>query len=125
MPFGDVGGAVTELIITCRTKADGPVNIAKGDAVKLCGDYTVCNQGREGQPVFGQAMASAGGNDNAIPVKVRGICVFQYRGAAPQVDGAQGVVMAGEFGEVRSAHSVWRGINLRVDEMTSQVHVLM
>jgi len=43
MAFGDVGGAVTELVITCTTPATGTVNIAKGDAVKLTAAYTVDN----------------------------------------------------------------------------------
>ena len=37
MAYGDVGGPVTELIITCKTPASGTIAIAKGDAVMLTG----------------------------------------------------------------------------------------
>ena len=43
MAYGDVGGAVTELVITCKTPASGTVNIHAGDAVKLTGAYIVDN----------------------------------------------------------------------------------
>ena len=59
MAYGDVGGVVTELIITCKTKSSGfrgDVSIAKGDAVKLTDDYTVDERVRTIEDVvFGQA----------------------------------------------------------------------
>ena len=78
MAYGDVGGAVTELVITCKTPSAGGVSIAKGDAVKVSGDYTVTNETDDEDTVFGQALADADTNDAAIPVKVRGICIFDY-----------------------------------------------
>lgn len=133
MAFGDVGGVVTELIITCRTPIEGPVSIAKGDAVTLCGNYTVTNQTEFSGPVFGQALAAANANGVAIPVKVRGICEFRYSGATPRVDGKAGVYFGGKssdgpLGSVISA--IWtdrfgRGINVKVDKASKTVHVLL
>lgn len=83
MSFGDVGGLVTELCITCMTKETGEVNIKKGDPVRLCGNYMVTNRGCDFDRVFGQAMADCDKNACAIPVRVRGVCKFmnhsQYR----------------------------------------------
>lgn len=132
MAFGDVGGVVTELIITCRTPAKGPVHIENGDAVSLCGDYTVTNEFCRNAPVFGQALAAATENDMAIPVKVRGICTFRYAGPIPRVDGVSGVI-ASAAGKVRGANwvgeygieSASRGVNVKVDEAASLVDVLM
>jgi len=84
MAYGDVGGSVTELVITCRTaSADyGPVHIKKGDAVTHLGDYVVTNivPGKEQCSVFGQALVGCEQNDTAIPIKVRGICRFRAVG---------------------------------------------
>lgn len=125
MPFGDVGGAVTELIITCTTPPDGQVAITRGDALKLSGNYTVTNQTREGDPIFGQAMASANANGVAIPVKVRGICVFDYDGEAPAVNGIKGVIASSKPGIVKSPWSQGAGIAVKVDQLQSKVHVLL
>lgn len=135
MAFGDVGGVVTELIITCRTPAKGPVHIEKGDAVSLSGPYTVTNESRRNAPVFGQALAAATENDVAIPVKVRGICTFRYAGPIPRVNGFAGVIASGDSGTVRGARwvgenceeieSASRGVNVKVDEAASLVDVLM
>ena len=95
MAFGDIGGVLTELVITCKTPDSGPVSIAKGDAVKLAGPYTVTNDTSAEDPVFGEALAGAAANGAAIPVKVRGVSVFQYEGETPPVvDGVAGVVAA-------------------------------
>jgi hypothetical protein len=41
MAFGDFGGPVTSLIITCRAADNnGTVAIKKGDALKLVDNYT-------------------------------------------------------------------------------------
>ncbi|MBX3176700.1 MAG: hypothetical protein KF886_05025 [Candidatus Hydrogenedentes bacterium] len=126
MAFGDIGGAVTELIITCRTPAEGAVAIAKGDAVKLTGAYTVTNATDAEDAVFGQALAAADANDAAIPVKVRGIGVFTYTGTAPSVDGAQGIVASATDGAVKApASGNGRGVNVKVDAAASAVHVLL
>ena len=34
MAFGDVGGTISELVITCKTPASGGVAISKGDAAR-------------------------------------------------------------------------------------------
>jgi len=126
MAFGDVGGAVTELVITCKTPANGAVSIAKGDAVKLTADYTIDNATVAEDAVFGQAMADASDNGVAIPVKVRGVCIFEYTGADPTVDGTAGVLASGTAGKVKtplSGNGV--GLNLKVDSAAAQVHVLL
>jgi hypothetical protein len=126
MAFGDIGGVVTELVITCKTKASGTVAIAKGDALKLTGNYEVDNATDAEDPVFGEALADTANNGAAIPVKVRGVCVFTYNGAAPTVDGVAGIVASATDGEVKTpASGNGKGINLRVDAVNSEVHVLL
>lgn len=126
MAFGDVGGPVTELIITCRTPEAGTVDIQKGDALKLAGAYTVTNATDAEDPIFGQAMAPANDHGVAIPVKVRGICLFTYTGDAPAVDGATGVVASATAGSAKApAEGAGRGLNLRSDAATGRVHVLL
>lgn len=126
MAFGDVGGVVTELVITCRTKDTGPVNIARGDAVKLTGNYVIDNVTAGQDPVFGQALAATQDNDAAIPVKVRGICVFPYTGSAPAVNGEQGIVASATPGSVMApATGNGFGINVKVDAAAGLVHVLL
>ena len=126
MAFGDIGGAVTELIITCRTPAAGAVAIAKGDAVKLTGAYTVTNATDAEDAVFGEALAAATQNDVAIPVKVRGISIFTYTGTAPAVDGVKGIVASATDGAVKApASGDGQGINVKVDAAATKVHVLL
>lgn len=126
MAYGDVGGAVTELVITCKTPASGTVNIAAGDAVKLTGAYTVDNATADEDVVFGQALADASANGVAIPVKVRGICVFNYAGTAPTVDGVKGIVASATDGKVKTpASGNGQGTNVKVDTGAAQVHVLL
>lgn len=126
MAFGDIGGAVTELIITCRTPAAGGVAIAKGDAVKLTGAYTVTNTTDAEDAVFGEALAAATENDVAIPVKVRGISIFTYTGTAPAVDGVKGIVASATDGAVKApASGDGQGINVKVDAAATKVHVLL
>lgn len=126
MAFGDIGGAVTELIITCKTPASDPVSIAAGDAVKITGAYIIDNGTEAEDAIFGQAMAAATTNSAAIPVKVRGICVFGYTGTAPTVDGVKGITASATAGKVKTpASGNGRGINLKVDTTTTQVHVLL
>ena len=118
MAFGDVGGSITELVITCKSPPTGDVNISKGDALRLSGSYEVTDEFLSGRPeVFGQALASSNLNGDAIPVKVRGICIFTYTGIAPVVDGSSGVIMGLSPGTVRSPISVFGngvGINLNI-----------
>ena len=127
MAYGDVGGTVTELVITCQTPASGTVAIAKGDAVKLSDAYTVTNATADEDVVFGQALAAASENGVAIPVKVRGISVFTYAGTtAPTVNGVAGVLASATDGQVKppaSGNGV--GINLKVNTVDKLVHVLL
>lgn len=126
MAFGDVGGVVTELVITCETPSSGSVSIAKGDAVMLAGSYVVTNATEAEDAVFGQALAGATTVDTAIPIKVRGICIFPYTGAAPTVDGVSGVVASATAGSVKApASGNGKGINVKVDEALGLVHVLL
>lgn len=126
MAFGDTGGSVTELVITCRTPAEGTVDIGKGDAVKFVGPYTIDNVTDAEDPVFGEALASSTANDTAIPVKVRGISLFRYTGSAPAVDGVAGIVASATAGAVKAPESGnGRGITLKVNEAENLVHVLL
>lgn len=126
MAFGDTGGVVTELVITCRTPGEGAVDIAKGDALKLTGPYTVSNATEDEDAIFGEALASTTENDKAIPVKVRGISIFRYTGTAPTVDGVKGVVGSDTAGVVKTPESGnGHGVNLKVDAGASEVHVLL
>ncbi len=126
MAFGDTGGSVTELIITCRTPGSGGVAIGKGDVVKLSGAYTVTNATDAEDAIFGEAMGAATENDVAIPVKVRGISIFPYTGTTPLVNGVQGVVASATDGSVKApATGNGRGINVKVDTAASVVHVLI
>lgn len=126
MAFGDVGGAVTELVITCQTPASGSVSIAKGDAVKLTGAYVVDNATDDEDVVFGQALAASDQNSAAIPVKVRGVCVFTFTGSDPTVDGSAGVLASATDGTVKApASGNGVGINVKVDSAASKVHVLL
>ncbi len=126
MAYGDVGGAVTELVITCQTPASGDVSIAKGDALKLAGGYIVDNATDAEDVVFGQALVATDENSAPIPVKVRGICIFSYTGDAPTVDGEAGVLASATDGKVKApASGNGVGINVKVDTSTPEVHVLL
>ena len=75
---------------------------------------------------LGQAMADADANSVAIPVKVRGICVFAYAGTDPTVDGVKGVTASATDGKVKTpASGNGKGINVKVDAASSLVHVLL
>ena len=126
MAYGDIGGAVTELVITCSTAASGDVAITKGDAVKLTDDYTVDNATDAEDVVIGQALADSTTNSEAIPVKVRGVCIFAYTGSAPTVDGAAGILASATDGSVKApASGNGVGVNLKVDTTAVEVHVLL
>lgn len=126
MAYGDVGGAVTELVITCQSPSSGNVNIANGDALKLTGPYTVTNATDVEDVVFGQALAATTDNSAPLPVKVRGICIFQYTGSAPSVNGTAGILASATDGKVKApASGNGVGINLKVDSATTEVHVLL
>ncbi len=125
MALGDIGGAVTELVITFRTPESGEVNIQKGDAVALVDDYTV-DHGGEGGQVFGQAINGASENNTRIPVAIRGVMVFTYTGEAPDADGESGIEAADTPGKVRKPDlGPGFGVVLHVDEANERVHVLL
>jgi len=126
MAFGDVGGAVTELVITCQTPASGTIAVTKGDAVKLTGAYIVDNATDAEDVVFGQALAASTANSEAIPVKVRGVCILDYTGADPTVNGVAGVLASATDGSVKApASGNGVGVNVKVDSAASRVHVLI
>lgn len=129
MSISDVGGTVTELVITCRTPGhDGNVGelIEAGDPVALDGPYTVSIDVEQYRDVFGQALADERGlSQHPIPVKVRGICIFQYEldedGNAPEVGG--GVCFGSDHSKKVQLGGC--GLVLKVDEAAKQVHVLL
>lgn len=126
MAYGDVGGPVTELIITCKTPDSGAVAINPGDALKLSGDYTVTNATAAEDAIFGQAAGAATENGAPVAVKVRGVCVFAYTGSAPAVNGVAGVLASATDGSVKApASGNGVGVNLKVDTANSQIHVLL
>jgi hypothetical protein len=97
MAFGDVGGAVTELVITCETVEHSKGK--KGDAVSLVGHYTVDND-KPCSPLFGEALADWEGR-KAIPVKVRGISRFKPLGLEMFVPGC--IAVATMQGKIENA----------------------
>lgn len=126
MAYGDVGGVVTELVITCRTEDSGTVSIAKGDALQLSGPYTVTNVNDDEDVIFGVALTDADRNEQAIPVQVRGVASFAYTGTAPTVDGVKGVACSGTDGKVKTpASGNGQGVNLKVNATNSTVDVLL
>jgi len=126
MAYGDIGGPATQMLLTCKTPAEGAVNIAKGDALKLIGAYTVTNATSAEDTVFGQAMAPAEENDATIPVRVQGVCHFPYTGSAPAIDGLSGVVASATNGAVKApAEGNGTGRVLQVDEAAATVQVLL
>lgn len=126
MAFGDIGGPITELVITCQTPSSGAVAIRKGDALKLTGNYAVTNVTEAEDAVFGQALADAAENNKAVSVKVRGICTFAYTGDAPAVDGVKGVVASATGGSVKApASGNGAGINVYVNTTAGTVDVLL
>ncbi len=126
MAYGDIGGPITELVMTCRTKASGAVSIRRGDAVSLSGPYTVDNAAAEGGAVLGQALADCDRNGAPLAVRLRGVCDFPYTGAAPVPDGVTGVAASAAAGRVRTpASGTGRGIVLHTDTASEKVHVLI
>ena len=126
MAFGDVGGPITVMVVTCKSKDNGTVAIQKGDAVKLTGPFEVDAVEEADGPLFGQAMADMDAHGQALPVKVRGVCAFQYAGQAPEVDGESGVVLAAEAGKVtKPVTGTGHGVALRVDTARQRVFVLL
>lgn len=126
MAFGAMGGPVSGLVITCKTPDTGTVDLHEGDAVKLTGDYEISNAFVDGDRVFGEAMADCAENGAAVPVRVRGVCVFRYSGTAPTVDGVSGVTASTDAGEVLVADTAAaRGLAVKVNADAGTVEVLL
>ena len=126
MPYGDIGAAITELVITSKTPASGTIAIADSDAIKLTGNYEVNNAPDAEDVVFGQALAATTKNNAPIPVRVRGVCVFAYTGSAPAVNGIAGILASATDGKVKApASGNGVGVNVRVDTTATKVHVLL
>ena len=126
MAYGDIGGTVTELIVTCQTKSDGTVAIKKGDAVALTGNYVVEHAAAADDAIFGEALAAADSNGVPLPVKLRGISAFAYTGAAPTVNGVAGITLSATAGKVKApASGNGQGVNVKVDSAAGIVHVLL
>jgi len=124
MAFGEVGGPVSSLVLTCRTPGTGTVDIHRGDAVKLSGAYTISNVFETGDRIFGQALADCSLNDTAVPVRVRGVCDFPYSGAVPVVDGISGAAGSTEAGKVvlsSAANAVGLAVKANADAGTVEV----
>ena len=103
MTYGDIGGPITELILTCRVAPAAPP-VRRGDAVALTGSYEITTSPGDGAPVFGQALSDADPG-RIVSVRVRGVCLFRYAGSVPVLDGARGVVMSATAGVVRAPAS--------------------
>lgn len=125
MAYGDVGGPVTTLVITCKTPATGTVNIQRGDAVKLIGPYEIGNTFEAGDRLLGQALTDCTVNNFAVPVRVRGICAFRYAGLAPAVDGISGAVGSGAGLVEVSDDENAAGLAMKVNSEQGTVEVLL
>ncbi len=121
MALGDVGGAVTTLIITCVAGCDG---IKKGHPLALVGDYTVAKRGPV--EIFGQALADAEFGC-PLPVKVRGVCIFQYdvQYLRPTAGCGLGVEISRTHSEFVCTTPNADNRILKVDPENNEVHVLL
>lgn len=87
MEWGDIDGAVTELIITCYAIED----LVKGDLVSLGGGNYHVHKTQMGGHILGQSMADVQNGMN-VPIKVRGIIVARASGLEDiEPDGMFGV----------------------------------
>jgi hypothetical protein len=83
-----------------------------------------------GDVVFGQAMQDKSMNNTSIKVRVRGVCVFSYKIAHPElvptVDGVTGVICSDIKGHISFPYAgKGKGINLKVNREDNTVEVLM
>ena len=127
MAFGDFGGPVTSLIITCRAADNnGTVAIKKGDALKLVDNYTVTNVLADGDAVFGEALEDCAEAGAALAVRVGGICTFSFTGDGFGPDGFSGVVGSSEAGKVRpGTERNARGLIVRTRNSIKSLEVLL
>lgn len=126
MVFGDIGGPVTELVLTCKSPAAGSVDIRRGDALKLTGPYEVDNALDDGDRIFGEALADCTRNAATLPVRVRGVCAFRYAGSPPAVDGVSGVTGVSGSGKVQLTSGAGAaGLAVCVNTAAGTVEVLL
>lgn len=105
--------------------ADDSELIEVGDAVVLTGNYRVKITGKDFRPIFGRVTML--GNGRRVTVQVQGICVFDYEGPTPRVNGRDGIEPSPTIGGLVAATTsgCGRGINLAVDKENKKVHVLL
>lgn len=125
MAYGDVGGPITALAITCKTADTGNVALHRGDAVKLTGPYEISNVFEEGDLIFGEVLMDCSENNTAVPVRVRGVCEFQFSGNTPVLDGVSGVIGTGTGLVLVSDETNAAGLAVKVNEERGTVEVLL
>lgn len=127
MSLNEIGGAVTQLVITCRTPASGEVDIKRGDVLVLKDDYTAGHADQAEEVILGQAFASVAGNNRPLPVLVRGVARFAYTGAAPDLTGeANALCSSSEPGKAaKDEFGAGKGVALAVDDAAGTVDVLL
>lgn len=97
------------------------MDIAKGDALQLSGNFEVTNSFSAEDPIIGQALATTTQNGKPIPVLVAGIAKFRFTGVLPTVDGAAGVLASDTAGKVKkpaSGNGVGRNLKTEVTSQT-------
>lgn len=112
------------MYLECNVADDSEL-IEMGDAVVLIGNYQVKTTGKDFRPIFGRVVKL--GNGRQVSVQVRGICVFNYEGPTPRVNGRDGIEPSPTVGGLVAATTSGcnRGINLAVDKENRKVHVLL
>jgi len=100
MAYGDVGGPVTELVITCNAYNA----ITKGDPVYQCNRWYGVTSDRfisSTSNVFGQALADAAEGE-CVPVRVRGVCAFRISDVCNADDFRIGRgILGGDIGTIK------------------------
>lgn len=81
MAYGDVGGCVSELVITCKHAVHDTYELKNGDAVYMQGNFEVSRMpSYAGQEIFGQCLKDSGNIDRTepvpVPVRVHGVSKF-------------------------------------------------
>ncbi|MBI2436028.1 MAG: twin-arginine translocase subunit TatC [Candidatus Hydrogenedentes bacterium] len=79
-----------DVVLLCRTPAEGPVTITKGDKVGLTAVYVITGPAGD-NPVSGEALEGTDKNNAVVPVKVPGVVVF---GETGREEGAQWTVLS-------------------------------
>lgn len=68
MAYGDIGGPVTEIVVTCKAREE----LKEGQAVALVGHHFEVSANADGAPVFGFVKYGAGAG-RPVTVCVRGV----------------------------------------------------